>query len=39
MPLSDAFNALAVCSQNPNFVVGGGLADDNTDGIIVVGKN
>jgi hypothetical protein len=39
MPLSDAFNALAVCSQNPNFVVGVGLADDATDGIIVVGKN
>lgn len=39
MPASDEVTALAACSEDPNFVVGGGLADDGTDGFIVVGND
>ena len=38
MPANDKINALAYCSSDPNFVVGVGLADDATDGFIVVGQ-
>jgi hypothetical protein len=38
LPLADRVNALAVCPENPNFVVGVGLADNGTDGIIIVGS-
>lgn len=37
LPLSDRFTALAVCKYDPNFVVGVGLADDGTDGIVIRG--
>lgn len=37
LPLGDTINALGVCSQDPNFVVAGGLADDAADGYLVVG--
>jgi hypothetical protein len=39
MPLNDRINALAVCSFDPNLVIGGGLADNGSDGFIVVGKD
>lgn len=35
MPLQDRFNSLAATSAEPNFVIGGGLADNATDGILV----
>lgn len=38
MPGNDKINALAYCSSDVNFVVGGGLADDGSDGFIVVGS-
>ena len=38
MPVNDYIGALAYCSSDPNFVVGVGLADDGTDGFIVVGQ-
>ncbi len=38
MPLADRINALAFCEEDANFVVGVGLADDGTDGFIVVGS-
>jgi len=38
IPLSDEFVSLALCKYDPNFVVGGGVADNATDGIMVVGK-
>lgn len=34
---NDSINALAACSYDPNFIVGGGLADDAADGFLVVG--
>lgn len=37
LPLADRVNALAACANDPNFVVGVGLADDAADGFIVVG--
>lgn len=37
-PASDEIRALAACKNNPNFVVGGGLADDAADGILVMGE-
>lgn len=39
MPLSDRFNALATCSYDVNLVIGGGLADNGSDGILVVGQD
>lgn len=36
-PACDQISAIAVCSFNPNFVIGGGLADDGADGFIVLG--
>jgi photosystem II stability/assembly factor-like uncharacterized protein len=38
MPLNDKINALAYCISDANFVVGAGLADDSSDGFIVVGS-
>lgn len=38
MPANDRFNALAYCTDDVNLVVGVGLADDATDGFIVVGQ-
>jgi photosystem II stability/assembly factor-like uncharacterized protein len=39
MPLTDQFNALAVCSHDPDMVVAVGLADNGTDGVIVLGQS
>ena len=39
MPANDRINAVAACPEDPNLVVGVGLADDASDGIIVVGSN
>jgi hypothetical protein len=38
MPGNDKINAIAYCPSDPNFIVGVGLADDATDGFIVVGQ-
>lgn len=35
VPANDRINALAACSEDPNVVFGGGLADNATDGILV----
>ncbi|NPU89982.1 MAG: hypothetical protein HPY87_08920 [Fervidobacterium sp.] len=35
----DKFNAIIACENDPNFIVAVGLADDATDGAIVIGKN
>lgn len=37
LPANDRVNALAVCQFDANFVVGAGLADNATDGYIVLG--
>jgi len=37
LPANDVVNALAVCDEDANFVVGVGLADDASDGYIAVG--
>ena len=36
---NDRINAVAACKDDPNFVVGVGLADNGTDGFIVVGTD
>ena len=33
----DKINSIAVCTNDPNFIVGGGLSDGGTDGVIIVG--
>jgi hypothetical protein len=38
LPANDKINALAACTLDPNMVVGVGLADNATDGFIVVGE-
>lgn len=38
MPLSDKFGALTCAVGDPNFFVTAGLADNGTDGILVIGK-
>jgi photosystem II stability/assembly factor-like uncharacterized protein len=38
MPANDYIGALAACTEDANFVVGVGLADDATDGFVVVGS-
>ncbi|MCJ7742116.1 MAG: hypothetical protein MUO95_05445 [Methanoregula sp.] len=38
MPANDKINALAYCTSDPNFIVGGGLADVTAGGFIVVGS-
>lgn len=35
IPANDQITALAACSEDPNLVFGGGLADNATDGILV----
>jgi hypothetical protein len=37
MPAADQFTALAACKADPELVVAVGLADDGSDGIIVIG--
>lgn len=39
MPISDKFNCIATSPIDPNFVVTVGLADDGTDGILVIGED
>lgn len=39
LPANDKINALAACSDDPNFIVGVGLADDASDGFIIVGTD
>ncbi|NIM52296.1 MAG: hypothetical protein GTO22_24135 [Gemmatimonadales bacterium] len=39
IPAADAYTAGAACTHDANFVVGVGLADDATDGILVVGQD
>lgn len=38
LPANDKINKLAYCSGNANFICGVGLADDASDGFIVVGS-
>lgn len=38
-PAVDRITALAVCGSDVNFVAGGGLADDGSDGVIIVGDD
>jgi hypothetical protein len=38
MPLNDKINALGFCESDANVIVGVGLADDGTDGFIIVGS-
>jgi photosystem II stability/assembly factor-like uncharacterized protein len=38
MPGNDNINAIAYCPSDANLFVGVGLADDATDGFIVVGQ-
>ena len=38
MPLSRMINSVAACKYDANLVVGGGLADNGTDGILVLGS-
>lgn len=35
LPQSDSITTLAACSENPNLVFAGGLADNGTDGILL----
>jgi hypothetical protein len=37
IPLADKYNVLLTCSYDANFISAGGLADDGSDGIIIVG--
>ena len=39
IPSNYRINAIAACIEDPNFVVGVGLADDETDGYIVTGSD
>jgi photosystem II stability/assembly factor-like uncharacterized protein len=39
LPLADRINALATCTQDVNFVVAGGLGDNGTDGILMLGQD
>lgn len=36
---NDRITALTTCSNDPNFVVGVGLADDGSDGFVIVGQD
>jgi hypothetical protein len=38
IPANDRINAVAVCAEDPNFVVAVGLDDTTTDGVILVGS-
>jgi hypothetical protein len=39
LPANDRVNALAACKEDVNFVVGVGLADNGSDGIVLVGED
>jgi len=39
IPNADAYTAIAACKHDANFVVAAGLADDATDGILIVGQD
>lgn len=39
LPANDRINALATCPDNPDVVIGVGLADDASDGFIAVGND
>lgn len=39
IPANDQVNALATCSNDPNIVIGVGLADDGSDGFVVKAQN
>lgn len=40
LPANDRLNALATCGYaDPNFVVGGGLGDNGSDGIVLIGMD
>jgi hypothetical protein len=39
LPLSDAIYSVAACAHDPNLVIAGGLADDGSDGILMVGQD
>lgn len=39
IPANDRFTKLAACEFDANFLVAVGLADDNTDGLIVIGED
>jgi len=39
LPLSDSINAITACQHDANLVIGGGLADNGTDGILMVGQD
>lgn len=39
IPANDKINAIATCEFDPNLLFGAGLADDATDGIIIVGSD
>lgn len=39
LALNDTINALAACKHNPDIVFGVGLADDGSDGFIIVGRD
>ncbi len=38
LPANDRINKLVTCSEDANFVVGVGLADNGTDGFVVLGR-
>lgn len=38
LPLQDKVGTLAVCTYDPNFLVAGGLADNGSDGVLIVGS-
>lgn len=38
IPANDKVNALAYCAEDANFVIGAGLADNASDGFLVVGQ-
>lgn len=39
LPANDYFGAIAACEDDANFIVAGGLGDNASDGIIVVGED
>lgn len=39
LPLADDIYAIAACKHDPNLVIGGGLADNGSDGILMVGQD
>jgi hypothetical protein len=39
LPLADDIYSVAACKHDPNLVIGGGLADNGTDGILMVGQD